>query len=135
MKRETVAYIASAVTGAITLLGANGPALVEAGKGIPAMLAAWTTGTPVGGWALIAGLVLPVLLMLQLHRWIPVQPGKERQRQALLESGTGLLSVWIVFMLVPSRAGLLLGVLCGLLAPQIARGLIALIRFIADPKE
>jgi len=135
MNRATLAYIASAVTGAITLLGANGPALVEAGKGIPAMLAAWTTGTPVGGWALLAGLVLPVLLMFQLDRWVPVVPGKERRRAALLESGTGLLAVWIVFMLVPSRAGLLLGVLCGLLAPQIARGLLAAVRAVAAMKD
>lgn len=128
------AFLASVGTGAIALIATHGKAFLEAVAAVPEVLAAWTKGTPVGAWAVLAGLLLPVLVMLTVERWVPETPGQERKRRALMELGGIGVAVFVSFMLMPRVSGLLIGLLCGLVAPWITRGVVSTARWIKKPE-
>ena len=129
MNKTAATAVATCIGGAFVLFSTHGAKFFEALGALPILLDQWTGASMLGVWSLLAGVGIPCLAWLALDRWLPHFPNKHT-RMVLIEVLVGLGGFGIVFLLLPTLPGLLLGIGCGLLAPLPARGINAVGAFI-----
>lgn len=122
MKTETISWL-SALTALVALLATNGTALVEA------FTAAWLfmlklADGPLGiGYTLLAiGISVGLQLYLRRHYRVTAAPAS---RSLQIDTIGIVVALVVVWLLIPTVFGFLLGALSGFMAPWVSRGVAA----------
>ena len=95
----------------LIVLSERGPGIVETLKALPALLSAWTEGSPIGVWTLLAALVLPALLSVKLYSWLGVWDNRHT-KTLLIDIAGFIAGVAVAYLLMPGLPGLLIGIFC-----------------------
>lgn len=122
--------VGTAIAAVLAALSAHGKAAVDALAGVPLLLQAWASGLPLGIWSFALALLLSVLVWAKV---ITLLPRTTAGRSAHFASDTvALLTALAVAVTQQTLAdgspgglvsALWIGLIAGLLAPYIGRGL------------
>lgn len=135
MNKAIVGMFGVNLAGLFILLALHGAALLQAIGAIPGVIAQWSAPSAIGGWAVVAGIVLPLGVDLTLERWVP-RCLNHHARRIAIELCVGGIAVLIVFgLLLPTVGGLLIALGCAMFTPLVSRGLRGLIRAHINNKD
>lgn len=129
MNKTISGILGTSLAGLFVLFALHGTAFLEAIAGVPMVIERWSAPSALGAWSVLAGLVIPIGVDLALDRWL-CRFVNAHTRIVLIELITAIVAVLVVFLLLPTLPGMLLGLGCGMFAPLFARAVKALIEFV-----
>lgn len=107
-----------AVLGAIAL---NGAKLLEVMNGLWLFLGKLTDTAPMGLWSFTLALALGLLARPALQKYLPPCPDHLTRREGAIDLSGIVIGFVVMYAQLPTFYGVLLGILVGLLAPQVAK--------------
>lgn len=112
-----------AIVGALAL---NGSKLIEFASGAWAFLLNLSATAPMGVVSFLLALTLGLLVRPALQKYLPPCPEHPTRREGAIDFSGVLVGFVVMYAQLPTFYGVLLGIMVGLLAPQLAK-LIALL--------
>lgn len=120
MNKTITGVIGTSLAGLFVLFALHGTAFLEALAGVPLLIEKWSAPSALGVWSVMAGLLIPIGVDLALDRWLcPFE--NRHSRVVFIEVLTAGVAVLVVFLLLPTLPGVMLGIGCGMFAPLFAR--------------
>ena len=107
-----------AVLGAIAL---NGTKLLEVINGLWLFLGKLTASAPMGMWSFSLALALGLLARPMLQKYLPPCSEHPTRREGAIDLSGIIIGFVVMYAQLPTFYGVLLGILIGLLAPQMAK--------------
>jgi ABC-type spermidine/putrescine transport system permease subunit II len=130
MKDPFKAITGVSLAGVVALFALYGEKFWESARAAWLFLLQITQTAPLGLASFFAALMLGTMTCLALDRWLP--PFKNNHTRRVLQEMSGLaVAVGLSWLQLHQLNGLLFGVLAGLMAPLVARMLLALAVFVA----
>ena len=114
------------IAAAVTLLATNGTTLLEVAKGTWLFLVTLSDTAPLGLTSFLLAVSLAMLVRPMLKKYLPPLPENPSQRDvtrrdAAVDFPAVVLGALVMFLQLRTLNGALLGIMAGLLAPQLAK--------------
>ncbi len=109
------------IAAAVTLLAANGDKLLEFAEGLRLFLLKLSGDAVMGVWSFLLAVLLGMLSRAPLVKYLPQCPKHPTRRELAIDLSAVAIGLAVMFAQLPNFFGVAVGVLAGLLAPQLAK--------------
>lgn len=109
------------ITAIVALVVANGAKLLEVAEGTWLFLVKLSDTAPLGLASFGLALSLGILSRPPLQKYLPPCPKHPTRREAAIDLSAAVIGAVVMFAQLRTLNGALLGILAGLLAPQLAK--------------
>lgn len=126
MNNKAAAVGSASITTLLILFAMHGKGAGEALMGLWLVLAAFTKDAPLGLVSFLLALALAMGFAPFLRKWLPGKESNPELRRFAIDLGPIVVGVVVMWLQLRTLPGLMSGILAGLAAPPLQKGLSAL---------